>query len=65
MISLLKEWNIKRNDFENWLTSFDISLSFQNIRKKSLYEAVEIVISKFCRQSLPKAAERMCNIFLI
>jgi ATP-dependent exoDNAse (exonuclease V) beta subunit len=34
-------------DFENWLTSFDISLSFQNIRKKSLYEAVEIVISKF------------------
>jgi hypothetical protein len=34
-------------DFENWLTSFDISLSFQNIRKKSLYEAVEIVISSF------------------
>jgi hypothetical protein len=27
--------------------SFDISLSFQNIRKKSLYEAVEIIISKF------------------
>jgi Fe-S cluster biogenesis protein NfuA len=26
--------------------SFDISLSFQNIRK-SLYEAVEIIISKF------------------
>jgi hypothetical protein len=33
-------------DFENWLMSFDISLSFQNI-KKSLYEAVEIIISKF------------------
>jgi hypothetical protein len=24
----------KEVDFENWLTSFDISLSFQNIRKK-------------------------------
>ena len=34
-------------DFENWLMSFDISLSFQNIRKKSLYEAVEIIVSKF------------------
>jgi len=34
-------------DFENWLESFDVSLSFQNIRKKSLYEAVEIIISKF------------------
>ncbi|WP_310379625.1 UvrD-helicase domain-containing protein [Flavobacterium sp.] len=34
-------------DFENWLKSFDVNLSFQNIRKKSLYEAVEIIISKF------------------
>jgi ATP-dependent exoDNAse (exonuclease V) beta subunit len=34
-------------DFENWLESFDVSLSFQNIRKKSLYEAVEIIVSKF------------------
>ncbi|WP_140485581.1 UvrD-helicase domain-containing protein [Flavobacterium sp. GSA192] len=34
-------------DFEKWLMSFDISLSFQNIRKKSLYEAVEIIVSKF------------------
>jgi len=37
----------QETDFENWLVSFDISLSFQNIRKKSLYEAVEIIISKF------------------
>ncbi|MEL1256022.1 UvrD-helicase domain-containing protein [Flavobacterium sp. DGU38] len=35
------------NDFEKWLLTFDVSLSFQNIRKKSLYEAVEIIISKF------------------
>jgi ATP-dependent exoDNAse (exonuclease V) beta subunit len=33
--------------FENWLERFDVSLSFQNIRKKSLYEAVEIIVSKF------------------
>ncbi|PXY44879.1 UvrD-helicase domain-containing protein [Flavobacterium hydrophilum] len=35
------------NDFEKWLLAFDVSLSFENIRKKSLYEAVEIIISKF------------------
>jgi ATP-dependent exoDNAse (exonuclease V) beta subunit/very-short-patch-repair endonuclease len=40
-------------DFENWLTSFDISLSFQNIRKKSLYEAVEIIVSKFILPPAP------------
>ena len=34
-------------DFEKWLLSFDVALSFENIRKKSLYEAVEIIISKF------------------
>ncbi|MBF4508211.1 UvrD-helicase domain-containing protein [Flavobacterium sp. JLP] len=34
-------------DFEKWLLSFDVSLSFENVRKKSLYEAVEIIISKF------------------
>jgi len=35
------------NDFEKWLLTFDVSLSFEDIRKKSLYEAVEIIISKF------------------
>ena len=34
-------------DFEKWLLTFDVSLSFEDIRKKSLYEAVEIIISKF------------------
>jgi ATP-dependent exoDNAse (exonuclease V) beta subunit len=38
---------VNEMDFENWLESFDVSLSFQNIRKKSLYEAVEIIVSKF------------------
>ena len=36
-------------EFEKWLTNFDISLSFQDIRKKSLYESVETIISKFLR----------------
>jgi ATP-dependent exoDNAse (exonuclease V) beta subunit len=39
----------QETEFENWLTSFDISLSFQDIRKKSLYESVETIISKFLR----------------
>ena len=35
------------NEFENWFEKININLSFQNIRKKSLYEMVEIIISKF------------------
>jgi ATP-dependent exoDNAse (exonuclease V) beta subunit len=35
--------------FEKWLENCNIGLSFQNIRKKSLYEAVEIIISKFLK----------------
>jgi ATP-dependent exoDNAse (exonuclease V) beta subunit len=37
----------KETEFENWLTNFDILLSFQDIRKKSLYESVELIVSKF------------------
>jgi ATP-dependent exoDNAse (exonuclease V) beta subunit len=33
--------------FEQWLENCNIALSFENIRKKSLYEAVEIIVSKF------------------
>ncbi|WP_173856019.1 UvrD-helicase domain-containing protein [Flavobacterium sp. 7E] len=40
-------------EFENWLTSFDIRLSFQNIRKKSLYEAVEVIVAKFILPPAP------------
>ncbi|WP_284651153.1 UvrD-helicase domain-containing protein [Flavobacterium terrisoli] len=32
--------------FQNWLTTFQIDFSFANIRKKSLYEATEIIIAK-------------------
>ncbi len=34
-------------EFENWLENCNVNLSFSNVRKKSLYEAVEIIISKF------------------
>ncbi|MFB9077715.1 UvrD-helicase domain-containing protein [Flavobacterium procerum] len=34
-------------DFEQWLLSCDVSFSFSDVRKKSLYEAVELIISKF------------------
>ncbi|MBP8157402.1 MAG: ATP-dependent helicase, partial [Flavobacterium sp.] len=33
-------------EFQKWLTTFEIDFSFQNIRKKSLYEATEIIIAK-------------------
>lgn len=33
-------------DFVRWLSSFEFEISFATIRKKSLYEAVEILISK-------------------
>jgi ATP-dependent exoDNAse (exonuclease V) beta subunit len=34
------------SDFQNWLFQYDFEISFANIRKKSLYEAVELIISK-------------------
>ncbi|MNS20971.1 ATP-dependent helicase/nuclease subunit A [compost metagenome] len=45
----------QESEFENWLISFDIYLSFQSIRKKSLYEAVEIIISKFLNPNIGNA----------
>ncbi|HEX9151282.1 MAG TPA: 3'-5' exonuclease, partial [Flavobacterium sp.] len=51
----------QESEFEAWLTSFDISLSFQNIRKKSLYEAVETIISKFLN---PKISNAYVQYFL-
>ena len=41
-------------DFENWLMTFNVDLSFQNIRKKSLYEAVEIIVRKFLAPHVSK-----------
>jgi hypothetical protein len=47
-------------DFENWLMSFDISLSKHN--QKIIVWAVEIIISKFLSYTPRKAVELMCNI---
>jgi len=52
---------INEKDFENWLESFDVTLSFQNIRKKSLYEAVEVIVSKFLN---PKNSNAYVQYFL-
>ncbi|KAB1156051.1 UvrD-helicase domain-containing protein [Flavobacterium luteum] len=46
---------IKEIEFENWFEKFSINVSFQNIRKKSLYEAVEIIISKFLNHTKSNA----------
>lgn len=43
---------IQETEFENWLLQFNLDLSFQNLRKKSLYEAVEIIVSKFLDPAL-------------
>jgi len=51
----------QETDFEKWLLSFDVSLSFENVRKKSLYEAVEIIISKFV---LPSEGNAYVQYFL-
>jgi ATP-dependent exoDNAse (exonuclease V) beta subunit len=51
-------------DFEKWLMSYDISLSFQNIRKKSLYEAVEVIITKFLSTNLAKGGGAYVQYFL-
>ncbi|AWK03330.1 ATP-dependent helicase [Flavobacterium crocinum] len=48
-------------EFEEWLLTFDVSFSFKDVRKKSLYEAVEIIISKFI---LPSEGNAYVQFFL-
>lgn len=48
-------------ELEGWLQQFDVSISFQNIRKKALYEATEILISKFIR---PEKSNAYLQFFL-
>jgi ATP-dependent exoDNAse (exonuclease V) beta subunit len=43
---------VDETEFEHWLLQFNLDLSFQNLRKKSLYEAVEIMVSKFLNPKL-------------
>ena len=37
---------VDETEFQRWLSQIDIHFSFSDLRKKSLYEAVEIIISK-------------------
>ena len=48
-------------DFEKWLMSFNVELSFQNIRKKSLYEAVETIVAKFLAPATHEGGVRVEN----
>ncbi|AWG21048.1 ATP-dependent helicase [Flavobacterium faecale] len=55
---ILKGMELKAElDFEAWLATFGVSLSFQNIRKKSLYETVEIIVKKFISSPIPQGVE--------
>ncbi|GIZ07941.1 ATP-dependent helicase [Flavobacterium sp. UMI-01] len=55
---ILKGMELKNeNDFEAWLASFDIFFSFQDIRKKSLYEAVERIVSQLIYTSKESVLE--------
>lgn len=42
-------------EFEFWLSGIDVSLSFKNLRKKSLYESLEILVSKFLKSDKTNA----------
>ena len=50
--------------FEKWLENCNIELSFQNIRKKSLYEAVEIIISKFLKTDENKEMQSSATAYV-
>lgn len=49
------------SDFENWLSSYDLDFSFAEIRKKALYDAVEMIISKFIH---PETSNAYLQYFL-
>lgn len=39
----------KEEELERWLQEYDVAVSFKNLRRKTLYEAVEVVILKFIK----------------
>ena len=59
---ILQGINLKdENEFQSWLLDINIDFSFANLRKKSLYEAVEIIISKII---LPQNRSAYIQFFL-
>lgn len=39
----------QEKEFEKWMSTYGLNFSFEEIRRKSLYEAVEIIISTFVK----------------
>jgi ATP-dependent exoDNAse (exonuclease V) beta subunit len=52
------------NDFEKWLKNFDVSIHFQDIRKKALYESVEIIIDKLINKGSQNKEQAYLQYFL-
>ena len=50
-------------DFEAWLLNYNLKLSFKNLRKKSLYEAVELIITTFFNASNAKVVNGYVQYF--
>ena len=46
---------VDETTFELWLNEIDVNLSFKNLRKKSLYESLEILVSKFLKSDKTNA----------
>lgn len=51
-------------EFEQWLSQIDIFISFENLRKKSLYETVTILTSSVLRQSHTESGGAYIQYFL-
>ncbi len=51
-------------EFEIWLQQFKLQLSFQDLRKKSLYEAVELLITTFLTSQNKKGLNAYVQYFL-
>jgi ATP-dependent exoDNAse (exonuclease V) beta subunit len=47
---------INEKEFEKWLSDFGFKLNFSNVRKKSLYETIELLVSLFLTYQPDKTA---------
>ena len=52
---------VPEHDFESWLLSHDLDFSFAEIRKRALYDAVEMIISNFIH---PETSNAYLQYFL-
>ena len=54
----------EEHQFEKWLAGFGITMSFENSRKKSLYELVEIIISKFSPKTASASTDNQSGAYV-